>query len=316
MKKVIVKILFVILCIIIFLLFLNIGKKVGIWKINDEKYGDLKVKWNDSVGIIYKDLSYGEKDTNKYDLYLPAIKDKDNYSLIFHVHGGGFNSGDKSEAEILMKYFASKDYVAVSSNYSLIDDSHESNLNVMYDELVKSLNKAINEAKDKGYNITEMAVTGESAGGCLAMLLAFRYSDSPIPVRFIFEESGPASFEPSLWADTDIEGQVSFINSMTGKSFKVDDIGTVEYQKAIDEISPYTYINENTIPMLIAYGVNDKIVPPKIKEPLLENLKKYNVTHDYLLFPNSGHGLLGDKNMLLDYHQKMMEYADKYFENK
>ena len=309
-------VLFIVLCIIVFVIFINIGKNVGMWKVTNDKYGDLKVKWNDQVGTMYKDLSYGDKDSNKYDLYLPADKSKKNYSLIFHIHGGGFNSGDKSEGEILMKYFASKGYVTASSNYSLMDDTHTSNLNVMYDELVKALNEVIKEANNKGYNITEMAVTGESAGGCLAMLLAFRYENSPIPIKFIFEESGPASFEPSMWADTDKEGQVSFINSMTGKSFKVEDMATEEYQNAINEISPVSYINENTIPMLLAYGANDKIVPPKIKEPLIEALDKYNVPHDYLLLPNSGHGLLGDKDKLLEYHKKMIEYANKYFENK
>ncbi len=32
----------------------------------------LKVDWNDSVGKVYEDLSYGGGELNKYDLYVPA----------------------------------------------------------------------------------------------------------------------------------------------------------------------------------------------------------------------------------------------------
>ena len=33
-----------------------------------------KVKWNDSVGTVMTDFSYGEKAGNKFDLYLPTDK--------------------------------------------------------------------------------------------------------------------------------------------------------------------------------------------------------------------------------------------------
>ena len=46
------------------------------------------------------DISYGDSDSNKYDLYLPTGV-KENYSLILHIHGGGFSAGDKEEGEII-----------------------------------------------------------------------------------------------------------------------------------------------------------------------------------------------------------------------
>jgi acetyl esterase/lipase len=309
------KVLFVILCIVIFVIFWGIGSKVAMNKIENDKMGELKVKWDESVGTQIKDLSYGEKEINKFDLYLPSEK-KESYALIVHIHGGGFTSGSKEDGEILSKYYASRGYVATSINYSLMEEGNNANLNLMYDELVKAVNEVIKVSNDKGYNITEMATTGESAGGCLAMLLAFRYGDeSPVPIRFVIEESGPASFEPELWANTDDQIKINFINRMAGKSFELEDIGSEDYQNAINEISPVYYVNENTIPILLAYGPNDKIVPPKIKEPFLKALKDNNVPHDYLLFEHSGHGLLNDPDTLKEYHKKMNEYTERYFEN-
>lgn len=317
MRKLVKMIGYVFLCIAVFLIFWSIGSKVAVNRITDEKLGDLKVKWNDQTGTVYENVSYGEKEINRYDLYLPANQEEDSYSLIFHIHGGGFNSGDKSEGEILCKFFASKGYVAVSANYSLMDESHISNLNVMYEELVAALKHAISGAEEAGYPVTEMAVTGESAGGCLAMLLAFRYGDSSdIPIRFVFQESGPASFQPDLWASATEQGQVDFVNSMTGRTFTVEDMEFEEYRMAIDEISPVSYINQNTVPLLLAYGSHDKIVPPNIKVPLLQALEDKHAVYEYIEFTNSGHGLLNDPERLKEYHEKMLEYADRYFENR
>ena len=306
--------LFFLLCVVVFLVSLNVGRAIGVWKITDEKLGDLKVKWNNGTGIKISDVSYGGKPENKYDLYLPSSASKNQYALIFHIHGGGFNSGDKSEGEILCKYFVSKGFVAATTNYSLMDDTHSANVNTMYGETVAALTNVLDNCKNRGYPVSEMAVTGESAGGCLAMLLAFRYADEcPVPIRFIIQESGPVSFEPSLWASTTKEGEIGFINSMAGGNFTLEDYNTPNYLDAINEISPISYVNENTIPILMAYGANDKIVPPQIKLPFIEKLDGYRTDYQYIEFPNSGHGLLGDSEKSKEYHAAMMEFAEKYF---
>ncbi|MCM1188577.1 MAG: hypothetical protein NC541_04710 [bacterium] len=62
---------------------------------------------------------------------------------------------------------------------------------------------------EPGYHVNEMATTGGSAGGCLAMLVAFKDPDR-LPIRFVFEETGPASFESELW-DMETEEQKAYL---------------------------------------------------------------------------------------------------------
>ena len=38
----------------------------------DPFHGKYTVKWDESVGTVYADLSYGEGAANKFDLYVPA----------------------------------------------------------------------------------------------------------------------------------------------------------------------------------------------------------------------------------------------------
>lgn len=316
MKKVIKVIASIALCIVVFAAFFGIGYKVYIAKMEKDRYGYLNVKWDKSIGTVLSDLTYDEGPKNNYDLYLPADNSKEAYSLVYYVHGGGFTSGDKEDGKYLGEYLASKGYVVASVNYTLSDGKAEANLNIMYNELVKALDCIIEVSEEKGYNITEMATSGGSAGGCLAMLLAFRYgNESPVPIKFIFQEVGPANFAPELWGAESDEDKVAFVNNMTGKSFAVKDIGSEEYLKAIDEISPSSYVNAGTIPMLMAYGLNDKIVPPNVKIPLLDALEKYNVNYKYIEFPHSGHGLLGDPDKLQEYFEAMDDFVLRYFDN-
>lgn len=60
------------------------------------------VEMTDEIGKVYRDISYGEGEANKFDLYVPADTSKESYGLVVYLHAGGFTSGDKSgDAEML-----------------------------------------------------------------------------------------------------------------------------------------------------------------------------------------------------------------------
>lgn len=57
------------------------------------------------------------------------------------------------------------------------------------------------EAADKaGCHASMMAVAGGSAGGCPALIYAYRdAATSPVPVAMVFEAAGPSRFYPEDW---------------------------------------------------------------------------------------------------------------------
>ena len=55
--------------------------------------GKYSVQWDDSVGTIYTDLSYGERAANKFDLYVPADGSRDRYGLVVYLHAGASPPG-------------------------------------------------------------------------------------------------------------------------------------------------------------------------------------------------------------------------------
>lgn len=309
---------FLFICFVLFVVCAVISC-LGVIKVKVEKpYEYLKVEEDPNVWKVIYDLDSDGKDTTKYDLYLPAEADTNkDYSLIFYIHGGGFTGGDKADGKYWCPYYASKGMVAVSVNYTLSKGDGVANLNTMFAELRNTVQVVKDDCAKRGYNITEMATTGGSAGGCLAMLLAYREAETlPIPVKFVFEQTGPASFEPDGWGQTDDKGRAEFVSMMTGIKFTAADVGSEAYQKAIDEISPAALVNNSSVPTIIAYGPNDKVVPTGIKYKLIEKFDKNNVVYDYIEFPNSGHGLLNDLDKSEEFYKLTDEYIEKYFENK
>lgn len=317
MSAVVKWILYVLLCIVLLVVSAVVSCLVYMGVRIAKPYEYLNVKEDKNVWTITYDIDSDGKDTTKFDLYLPAKADPDkNYSLIFYIHGGGFTGGDKADGKNWCPYYASKGMVAVSVNYTLSKGDGAANLNTMFNELRNTMQVVKDRCAERGYNITEMATTGGSAGGCLAMLCAYKDADKlPIPVKFVFEQTGPASFEPDSWGQTENKDRAEFVSLMTGIKFTADDVGSEEYQKAIDEISPAALVNENTVPTILAYGPRDTIVPVNIKFKLLDKLNEYNVVHDYIEFPNSGHGLLHDLDKSEEFYKLTDEYIARYFDN-
>lgn len=280
---------------------------------------ETKVDWNDSVGRVYKDISYGDGKLNKFDLYVPADNTKETYGLVVYLHAGGFTGGDKSDDAKMCQYLASKGYVAAAINYTLRNEEYpEASVYQMSQEIKSSIPVVKEESAKIGYKLDRMAMSGGSAGGNLALLYAYRDADtSPIPVKMVFEAVGPSSFQPEDWygLGENKEAAAGLFSLMSGKTITADIIGTEAYQEAIKDISPYMWVNKNSVPTLAAYGKYDKICPFGTVKYLVNALEENNVPHDYIEFPHSGHGLQNDNKLNKQYLDKMNEYLEKYLGN-
>ncbi|MGM9680683.1 MAG: alpha/beta hydrolase [Eubacteriales bacterium] len=315
--KVLNKMLFIFLCIAVAVVLFVSSFLITVFSIFNRSRKPWEVEWDETIGKIYYDIDMNEDELIGYDLYVPADVDTEkDYSLILYIHGGGFTGGDKADGDYLCKYYTSKGYVCATVNYTIADGVHSSDLNLMYEQLHRQVESIKKKAAELGYNLTEMATTGESAGGCLAMLYAYREPDrSAIPVKFVFQMTGPANFEPEGWGSVDSESAADFVTMMSGEEVTPEMIESGEYKEIVNIISPAALVNENTVPTIIAYGPKDKIVPVGLKYTLIEAFDKYGVTYEYIEFPNSGHAMALDSEKSQEYADKVDEYLSRYFEN-
>ncbi|MCM1181807.1 MAG: alpha/beta hydrolase [Roseburia sp.] len=279
---------------------------------------EFSVNWDDSIGWKYADIPYGEKESNRFDLYVPADNSREGYGLIVYLHAGGFTGGDKSDDTQTLEWLCSKGYVTAGINYTLFSEANpDANVYTQSMEIKESMPYVIAEAERLGYHIDEMAVAGGSAGGCHALLYAYRDADtSPVPVRMVFEGVSPSSFYPEDWSayglDKDYEAAAGLFSVMSGKPLTADMFGTEAYDEAVRDISALLWVNENTVPTLCIYGAHDKVQPFAGSERLAAALEQYHVPHDYIVCRHSGHGLQNDNREYIEYMRKISEYLDMY----
>lgn len=312
--------MFIFICILVFFVSVSIGvyTKMKIGPSWAKKYS---LTWSEELGTLYKDISYGDGEAHKFDLYLPKDKNKKNYGLVVYLHAGGFTSGDKVGDEGILSWLCSKGYIAAGINYTLRNETNEKSVLTQSMEIKESIPKVIAEAEKQGYHINEMGIAGGSAGHALAMIYAYRdYKESPVPVKLTFGAVGPSSFYASDWdiygfdRDTDeaMKGAAGLLGVMGGVELTPEEIKNGSYIEKLKPISAVMWVSDNTVPSVVAYGKYDKVQPFKGSQRLLEAFKKYNVDYKYFEASHSGHGLQNDNKVYKEYMKAVEEYLDKY----
>lgn len=308
MKKKTKILIYVITFIVVFL----ISALIRIMLLGSAPERLIKVEWDESVGEIYSNLDYENDNVNQYDLYIPSGLDKsENQYLILFIHGGSFNSGSKEDGESWCKYYATKGYITASVDYTLQNQGKDASIYLMNEEIENAVTAIKQKTEELGYHIAGMAPCGVSAGGTLAMNLAYN-GNSAIPVKFVFQLAAPTYFAPSEWSllmKVDrLDSEEKFCKMMTGKELE-------DYDTEIQNISPACIVNEDSVPSLIGYGLIDHCVPLSQKYYLIEVYDRDNVMYDYIEFPKSNHGMYNDLDKLQEFLDKSLEYARVYFTN-
>lgn len=306
MKKKTKILIYVITFIVVFL----ISALIRIMLLGSAPERLIKVEWDESVGEIYSNLDYENDNGNQYDLYIPSGLDKlENQYLILFIHGGSFNSGSKEDGESWCKYYATKWYITASVDYTLQNQGKDASIYLMNEEIENAVTAIKQKTEELGYHIAGMAPCGVSAGGTLAMNLAYN-GNSAIPVKFVFQLAAPTYFAPSEWSllmKVDrLDSEEKFCKMMTGKELE-------DYDTEIQNISPACIVNEDSVPSLIGYGLIDHCVPLSQKYYLIEVYDRDNVMYDYIEFPKSNHGMYNDLDKLQEFLDKSLEYAKVYF---
>jgi acetyl esterase/lipase len=91
-----------------------------------------------------------------------------NLPVIFWIHGGGWQTGDKTSVQIKPRVFSARGFVFVSTNYRLLPHVE---MGVLIQDVAKSLGWVHKHIAEYGGDPGRVFVTGHSAGAQLAALL-------------------------------------------------------------------------------------------------------------------------------------------------
>jgi arylformamidase len=119
---------------------------------------------------VLEDKKYGNNPDENLDLYLPFESVKNKRKLQVYIHGGYWQELTKNESSFAATNFQQQGYYFAVINYSLAPD-------VSLTEIVEQNRQAIKylylNASEYGYDKNEIYLSGSSAGGHLAMMMAY-----------------------------------------------------------------------------------------------------------------------------------------------
>lgn len=100
------------------------------------------------------------------DVYAPS--DAKNLPVVFWIHGGGWQTGDKTSVQIKPQVFVEKGFVFVSTNYRLLPDA---DMGTIVRDIAKSFSWVQEHIGEHGGDPKRVFIMGHSAGAQLAALI-------------------------------------------------------------------------------------------------------------------------------------------------
>jgi acetyl esterase/lipase len=170
------------------------------------------------------------------DLYRPP---NPNGCGVMLIYGGGFVEGDRRQLAGYGVSLGRAGYTSLACEYRLAGEA-------LWPAGLDDVNTAFRffheEAKSLGLSASKLAVSGNSAGGCLSLLLA---GTSPLPVAASIAFYSPTDF---LGHDARAQGSPNSLKYLLG-----DDVS----DERIREISPINYVGSHFPPTMLLTGNRD-----------------------------------------------------------
>jgi arylformamidase len=118
--------------------------------------------------LVQRDLAYADPghERQKVDLYSP--EGAKNLPIVFWIHGGGWQAGNKTDVQAKPQAFVERGFVFVSTGYRLLPDV---TIQQMAGDVAKAIRWTHDHASDYGGDSKKFFVMGHSAGAQLAALV-------------------------------------------------------------------------------------------------------------------------------------------------
>jgi len=117
---------------------------------------------------VKRNIPYSEPAHERQVLDVYAAKTAKNLPVVFWIHGGGWQAGDKSDVQMKPQVFMDKGFVFVSTNYRLLPSV---DMATIVRDIAKSIHWVHDHIAEHGGDPKRILVMGHSAGAQLAALI-------------------------------------------------------------------------------------------------------------------------------------------------
>ena len=199
---------------------------------------------------------------------------------VITIHGGSWTSGDSTQLPAINHYLAARGYAVAAINYRL---APRHVFPAARDDVLASIAFLEENAEEFGLDAGRLVLMGRSAGGHLALLVAYTAHNPAI--------RGVVAFYPGSdmnWRYANPTNRLVMDQRRTLEDFLG---GTPEEaQDNYRTASPYVFVNADVPPTLLFHGTRDELVFARETRRLKERLADAKGAHLYIEMPWATHG--------------------------
>jgi acetyl esterase/lipase len=235
--------------------------------------------------ITMPNLAYGSDPLQIMDVYLPNGRSTNATKVAVVIHGGGWIEGDKTDYAMsdLKNFFPG--YAIFNLDYRLGNESTLANRFPTQELDVKAAIQFIYDHKANYSISTNWCYFGESAGGHLALLEAYKYT-SPIRPKVVIDYYGPTDMVDLY----NYNAASAFYQPLL---FFLMSGAPADNPALYTSSSPMTYVDVSSPKTIMFHGEMDSVVPYMESVRLHDTLTTLGVVNKLVLYPAQGHGFSG-----------------------
>ncbi|NBX11594.1 MAG: alpha/beta hydrolase [Chitinophagaceae bacterium] len=253
------------------------------------------------LNVVYTKVNDWE---GKVDLYLPPASKKGS-PVIINIHGGGWKNGVK-ESQGGFSTFFKAGFAVANLEYRL---TGQATAPAAIEDVRCALIYLIKNAETLHIDKNRIIIMGGSAGGHLALMGGLLGNDHR------FDTNCPGVEDIKVAAIIDKYGITDVWDWAYGKNITSKSATSWLGDKAKDEkfaasVSPMTYVNKNSPPVLIVHGDADPTVPYQHSVDLHKKLLSVGVKTEFITVPGGLHGKF-DKEKNAEINNAIVDFVKK-----
>ena len=230
----------------------------------------------------FTNVAYGSDTAQVMDVYLPANRSTTYTNALIMIHGGGWNSGDKTDLaswiDTMQRRFPT--YAIFNLNYRLATGTI--NLFPTQENDIRSAVAFIYSKRFDYFISANYAIMGESEGAHLALLEAYK-DTTPIRIKSVIDFYGPTDMRAMFYDPAPLSDSAT-IKKLFGDHSPLED--SLSYALS----SPINFITPRVTPTFIVHGGIDQLVRHEQSDSLYAHLDSANVSRFYKVYGTQDHG--------------------------
>ena len=137
-------------------------------EINVVEYRNIRIKTEDPGQVVRRDIPYASPAHERQILDVYSPPGAKGRPVVFWIHGGGWQTGDKTSVQIKPRAFTDKGFVFVSTNYRLLPSV---DMGTIVRDISRSVRWVHEHIAEHGGDPERLFIMGHSAGAQLAALV-------------------------------------------------------------------------------------------------------------------------------------------------